>query len=117
MVYGQTEVTRDLMAARAECDAATIYGVSDVTINEAKAIDRRSLLSAMAKTAALSATLSPAATASRRVPPEHPGRVLKEHESVLAVWLARAVGRYATGEPELIYAHHERGLCSVVSDH
>ncbi|WP_181942713.1 FAD-dependent monooxygenase, partial [Klebsiella pneumoniae] len=42
MVYGQTEVTRDLMAARAECGAPTIYGVSDVTINDAKS-DRPSV--------------------------------------------------------------------------
>lgn len=63
MVYGQTEVTRDLMAAREACGAATIYGVSDVTIKEAKS-DRPSVsFTAMAKTAALSATLSPAATA------------------------------------------------------
>ena len=36
MVYGQTEVTRDLMAARAECGAPTMYGVSDVIIHDAK---------------------------------------------------------------------------------
>ena len=42
MVYGQTEVTRDLMAARADCGAPVIYGVSDVTIQDAKS-DRPSV--------------------------------------------------------------------------
>nr|VUD28182.1 P-hydroxybenzoate hydroxylase [Raoultella sp. NCTC 9187] len=36
MVYGQTEVTRDLMAARADCGAPIVYGVSDVVIQDAK---------------------------------------------------------------------------------
>jgi p-hydroxybenzoate 3-monooxygenase len=32
-VYGQTEVTRDLMAARAASGAATVYGAADVTLH------------------------------------------------------------------------------------
>ncbi len=42
MVYGQTEVTRDLMAARADCGAPIIYGVSEVMIQDAKS-DRPSV--------------------------------------------------------------------------
>ena len=34
MVYGQTEVTRDLMDARAACGARTIYEAEDVTIHD-----------------------------------------------------------------------------------
>ena len=36
MVYGQTEVTRDLMAARAASGAPIVYGVSEVAIHDAK---------------------------------------------------------------------------------
>ena len=36
MVYGQTEVTRDLMQARSDCGAPTIYGVQQVDIHDAK---------------------------------------------------------------------------------
>lgn len=36
MVYGQTEVTRDLMLARSDCGAPTIYGVQQVEIHDAK---------------------------------------------------------------------------------
>ena len=36
MVYGQTEVTRDLMAARDASTAQTIYQASDVKIHDAK---------------------------------------------------------------------------------
>ncbi|HCG2923613.1 TPA: FAD-dependent monooxygenase, partial [Klebsiella pneumoniae] len=34
MVYGQTEVTRDLMAARAASGAPIVYGVSEVAIHD-----------------------------------------------------------------------------------
>ena len=33
-VYGQTEVTRDLMAARAACGAATVYEAADASLHE-----------------------------------------------------------------------------------
>lgn len=36
MVYGQTEVTRDLMAARTASGAPIVYGVSEVAIHDAK---------------------------------------------------------------------------------
>ncbi|RMV86428.1 Phenylalanine ammonia-lyase/histidase protein [Pseudomonas amygdali pv. tabaci] len=36
MVYGQTEVTRDLMAARAAAGAMTVYDASDVNIHDPK---------------------------------------------------------------------------------
>ncbi len=36
MVYGQTEVTRDLMAARRDSGAPIIYGVSEVAIEDVK---------------------------------------------------------------------------------
>jgi p-hydroxybenzoate 3-monooxygenase len=36
MVYGQTEVTRDLMEARQACGAETIYGVEQVERNDLK---------------------------------------------------------------------------------
>lgn len=42
MVYGQTEVTRDLMQARNDCGAPTIYGVQQVEIHDAKS-DRPSV--------------------------------------------------------------------------
>ena len=61
MVYGQTEVTRDLMAARTASGAPIVYGVSEVAIHDAKS-DRPTVTSAKVKPAAWSATLSPVAT-------------------------------------------------------
>ncbi len=52
MVYGQTEVTRDLMAARAASDAPIVYGVSEVTIHDAKVTGRRSPILAKVNSAA-----------------------------------------------------------------
>ena len=34
MVYGQTEVTRDLMAARAAAGLTTVYGAKDVALHD-----------------------------------------------------------------------------------
>ena len=53
MVYGQTEVTRDLMAARAASGAPIVYGVSEVAPTSAKG-----------KPAVWSAILLPVATVS-----------------------------------------------------
>lgn len=64
MVYGQTEVTRDLMAARAASGAPIVYGVSEVAIHDAKATGRRSPTSAKGKPAVWSAILLPVATVS-----------------------------------------------------
>ncbi len=117
MVYGQTEVTRDLMAARAASGAPIVYGVSEVAIHDAKkrpADDHP--LSAKGKPAVWSAILLPVATVSTA----YRGKVFqlafcRPTRACVAVWLARPAGGYAAGQSgELIYAHHQRGfvLCS-----
>ncbi|CAH3972318.1 TPA: 4-hydroxybenzoate 3-monooxygenase [Klebsiella oxytoca] len=115
MVYGQTEVTRDLMAARAECGAATIYGVSEVTINEAKS-DRPSVsFISNGEHCRLECDFIAGCDGFHGVSRQSiPPGVLKEYESV---WPFGWLGLLADTPPvnsELIYAHHERGfvLCS-----
>ncbi len=63
MVYGQTEVTRDLMAARAASGAPIVHGVSEVAIHDAKS-DRPTITYLSGETCRLSAILLPVATVS-----------------------------------------------------
>ncbi len=64
MVYGQTEVTRDLMAARAASGAPIVYGVSEVAIHDAKSDRPTITYLSEGKPAVWSAILLPVATVS-----------------------------------------------------
>ena len=115
MVYGQTEVTRDLMAARAESGAPTIYGVSDVTINDAKS-DRPSVSFACnGENHRLECDFIAGCDGFHGVSRQSiPAGVLKEYESVWPFGWLGLLADTPPVNPELIYAHHERGfvLCS-----
>ena len=115
MVYGQTEVTRDLMAAREACKAATIYGVSDVTINEAKS-DRPSVsFISNGENCRLECDFIAGCDGFHGVSRQSiPAGVLKEYESVWPFGWLGLLADTPPVHPELIYAHHERGfvLCS-----
>ncbi len=64
MVYGQTEVTRDLMAARAASGAPIVYGVSEVAIHDAKSDRPTITYLSEGEPAVWSAILLPVATVS-----------------------------------------------------
>ena len=120
MVYGQTEVTRDLMAARAarrRCRPST--RPSDVSLHDFDGdAPARALRARTARRTSSNATSSPAATATtasaaRACPPARS----RTYERVYPFgWL----GVLADTPPvshELIYVNHERGfaLCSMRS--
>ncbi len=118
MVYGQTEVTRDLMAARDASTAQTIYQASDVKIHDAKTDAPYITYEKDGKQHRVDCDYIAGCDgfhgASRKSIPEG---VLTEFERVYPFgWL----GLLADTPPvhdELIYAHHERGfaLCSMRS--
>ena len=118
MVYGQTEVTRDLMALRAASGAATVYEAADVTLDAFAGPGARLSYTAAGGRRQLEcdfiagcdgfhgvcrATLPPAA--------------VRVFERVYPFgWLGVLVDKPPLAD-ELIYAHHERGfaLCSMRS--
>ena len=115
MVYGQTEVTRDLMAAREESRGRSIYGVSHVQLFEIKGDSPYVTFEKQGETCRIDCDYIAGCDGfhgvSRHAIPED---ILREYERVYPFgWL----GLLADTPPvnhELIYAHHERGfvLCS-----
>ncbi len=103
------------MAARAECDAATIYGVSDVTINEAKS-DRPSVsFISNGENCRLECDFIAGCDGFHGVSRQSiPAGVLKEYESV---WYRLAGSgcwyRYATGEPGADLRPPRAGVCAL----
>jgi len=117
MVYGQTEVTRDLMALRQSSGAPTLYGAKDVALHDIDGSPRITFTRDGAP-AQLSCDFiagcdgfhGPSRAA---MPPE----VLRLFERVYPFgWLGVLVDRPPAAH-ELVYAHHERGfaLCSMRS--
>jgi p-hydroxybenzoate 3-monooxygenase len=115
MVYGHTEVTRDLMAARA---AATIYEAEDVTISghdgERSRIAYRHGGVAHEIDCDFVAGCDGFHGVSRASIPQ--SRLTTYERTYPFGWLGVLVDRPPVAE-ELIYAHHERGfaLCSMRS--
>ncbi|MCT4701900.1 4-hydroxybenzoate 3-monooxygenase [Enterobacteriaceae bacterium H20N1] len=115
MVYGQTEVTQDLMEARAEACAVTVYGVSNVQLFDIKSDKPYVTFEKQGESSRIDCDYIAGCDGfhgvSRQVIPKD---VLREYERVYPFgWL----GLLADTPPvnhELIYAHHERGfaLCS-----
>jgi len=115
MVYGQTEVTRDLMQAREASGAPIIYAASNVQPHELKGERPYVTFEKDGQTHRLDCDYIAGCDGfhgvSRKSIPEG---VLKEYERVYPFgWL----GMLSDTPPvnhELIYAHHERGfsLCS-----
>jgi p-hydroxybenzoate 3-monooxygenase len=115
MVYGQTEVTRDLMAARRDCGAPIIYGVNDVEIVDASS-DRPSVSYVSGgEKCRLECDFIAGCDGFHGVSRQSiPREVLKEYESVWPFGWLGLLADTPPVNPELIYAHHERGfvLCS-----
>jgi len=118
MVYGQTEVTRDLMAARAASGAVTIYGAEDVALHDldgsAPRVTYRKGGASHELTCDVIAGCDGFHGVSRR---SIPADKLRIFERIYPFgWLGVLVDE-PPAAPELIYAHHQRGfaLCSMRS--
>ncbi|MGG2398667.1 4-hydroxybenzoate 3-monooxygenase [Pseudomonas sp. SH1-B] len=118
MVYGQTEVTRDLMEARQASGAITLYNASQVQLHELKGERPYLTFEHEGRSQRLECDYIAGCDGFHGVSRQSiPAGVLKEFERVYPFgWL----GILADTPPvhdELIYANHERGfaLCSMRS--
>ncbi|NSX17443.1 4-hydroxybenzoate 3-monooxygenase [Cupriavidus taiwanensis] len=115
LVYGQTEVTRDLMEARRAAGATTIYQAADVRLHDVKGGQPHVTFERDGKTVRLDCDYIAGCDGFHGVSRQTiPADVQKHYERVYPFgWL----GMLSDTPPvshELIYAHHERGfvLCS-----
>ena len=117
-VYGQTEVTRDLMEAREASGALTIYEAGDVAVHDFDGRQPRITWRKDGIEHALSCDFIAGCDGfhgvCRASVPERAIRTFERHYPF--GWLGILVERPPVSE-ELIYAHHERGfaLCSMRS--
>lgn len=117
-VYGQTEVTRDLMDARALTGAPTVYGALDVSLHAIESDRPRVRFRANGAVQEIECDYVAGCDGfhgvSRRSIPEDK---LKTFERVYPFgWLGVLVDK-PPASPELIYVNHQRGfaLCSMRS--
>jgi p-hydroxybenzoate 3-monooxygenase len=118
MVYGQTEVTRDLMHARQAAGASTFYSASNVQPHELKGEQPYVTFEHNGETLRLDCDYIAGCDGFHGVSRQSiPQGVLKEFERVYPFgWLGILADTPPVNE-ELIYANHERGfaLCSMRS--
>jgi p-hydroxybenzoate 3-monooxygenase len=118
IIYGQTEITRDLMLARADAGGQTIYEAADVSLHQSDSapctVRYRHRDTACEIQCDFIAGCDGFHGVSRKSIPE---QMLKCYERVYPFgWLGILVDQPPVAE-ELIYANHERGfaLCSMRS--
>ncbi|MEV1619481.1 4-hydroxybenzoate 3-monooxygenase [Pseudomonas aeruginosa] len=117
-IYGQTEVTRDLMAARLKSGATTLYSVPDVELHELKSDSPYVTFTYNGENVRLDCAYVAGCDCyhgiSRKSIPEG---VLKEFERVYPFGWLGVLADTPPVNDELIYAKHERGfaLCSMRS--
>ncbi len=115
MVYGQTEVTRDLMQARSDCGAPTIYGVQQVDIHDAKSDRPFVTFEKEGEKCRIECDFIAGCDGYHGVSRQSiPRDVIREYESIWPFGWLGLLADTPPVNPELIYAHHERGfvLCS-----
>jgi p-hydroxybenzoate 3-monooxygenase len=115
MVYGQTEVTRDLMQARSDCGAPTIYGVQQVDIHDAKSDRPFVTFEKEGEKCRIECDFIAGCDGFHGVSRQSiPRDVIREYESIWPFGWLGLLADTPPVNPELIYAHHERGfvLCS-----
>ena len=119
MVYGQTEVTRDLMALRRQSGAPTHYGAADVSLDrlEGDPVVRYTMDGEVHELHCdyVAGCDGFHGVCRRSIPPEQ----IRLFERVYPFgWLGVLVDQPPVAH-ELIYAHHQRGfaLCSMRSAH
>ncbi len=111
LVYGQTEVTRDLMEARAAAGATTIYEAANVQVHDVKGEKPYVTFEKNGETVTLECDYIAGCDGFHGVSRKSiPSDVLTHYERVYPFgWL----GMLSDTPPvnhELIYAHHERGF-------
>ncbi|MBP1147483.1 p-hydroxybenzoate 3-monooxygenase [Pseudomonas sp. PvP027] len=118
MVYGQTEVTRDLMAARAATGAMTIYDAADVKAHDLKSDSPYLTFVKDGESVRLDCDYIAGCDGFHGVSRQSiPADVLKVFERVYPFgWLGVLADTPPVNE-ELVYANHPRGfaLCSMRS--
>jgi p-hydroxybenzoate 3-monooxygenase len=118
MVYGQTEVTRDLMQARTHCGAKTFYSASQVQPHNLKDEQPHVTFEHNGASLRLDCDYIAGCDGFHGVARQSiPAGVLKEFERVYPFgWLGILADTPPVAD-ELIYANHERGfaLCSMRS--
>ncbi|PYD92524.1 4-hydroxybenzoate 3-monooxygenase [Pseudomonas syringae pv. pisi] len=118
MVYGQTEVTRDLMAARAATGAMTIYNATDVKTHDLKSDSPYLTFVKDGETVRLDCDYIAGCDGFHGVSRQSiPADALKVFERVYPFgWLGVLADTPPVNE-ELVYANHPRGfaLCSMRS--
>jgi len=118
MVYGQTEVTRDLMAAREASTAVSFYGVSDVQLHGLKGETPHLTFTHDAETVRLDCDYIAGCDGFHGVSrPSIPAEVRREFERVYPFGWLGVLSDTPPVSHELIYANHARGfaLCSMRS--
>ena len=118
MVYGQTEVTRDLMALRAESGAPSIYEARDAALHGIEGAAPRVTFTRDGRREELACDFIAGCDGFHGVSrASMPAEAMKVFERVYPFgWLGILVDKPPVAG-ELIYAHHERGfaLCSMRS--
>lgn len=118
MIYGQTEVTRDLMQARQASGQHSFYSVSDVTIHEAKSNQPYLSFSLNGAPVRLDCDYIAGCDGFHGIARQSiPSEAIKTFERIYPFgWLGILADTPPVSE-ELIYANHERGfaLCSMRS--
>jgi p-hydroxybenzoate 3-monooxygenase len=118
LVYGQTELTRDLMEARAASGGATVYEAEDVTLLHIDGDRPRLRYVKDGASREIACDFIAGCDGSHGVSrPSIPAHAMRTFERVYPFgWLGVLVDRPPVAE-ELIYAGHERGfaLCSMRS--
>ncbi|WP_122312760.1 4-hydroxybenzoate 3-monooxygenase [Pseudomonas coronafaciens] len=117
-VYGQTEVTRDLMAARASIGAMTVYDAADVNVHDPKTDSPYLTFVRDGETVRLDCEYIAGCDGFHGVSRQSiPSEALKIFERVYPFgWLGVLADTPPVNE-ELVYANHPRGfaLCSMRS--
>ncbi|MFN4311102.1 MAG: 4-hydroxybenzoate 3-monooxygenase [Ferrovibrio sp.] len=118
IVYGQTEITRDLMDGRAAIGAQTIYEAEDVSLHDIGTDRPKVRYSKDGQTHEIECDFIAGCDGFHGVSRKSiPAEVLKTFERVYPFgWLGILVDKPPVSD-ELIYANHERGfaLCSMRS--
>ncbi|WP_313644317.1 4-hydroxybenzoate 3-monooxygenase [Pseudomonas sp.] len=115
MVYGQTEVTRDLMQARAANGAAILHDVSDVQLHELKGGKPYVTFEHAGQRRRLDCDYIAGCDGFHGVSRQSiPAGVLQTYERVYPFGWLGLLSDTPPANHELIYAHHARGfsLCS-----
>jgi p-hydroxybenzoate 3-monooxygenase len=119
IVYGQTEITRDLMAARAAVGAPTVYEAEQVSLHEVQGKQPQVRYLKDGVQCEIECDFIAGCDGFHGISRKTiPHSVLKNYERVYPFgWLGILVDKPPVSE-ELIYANHERGfaLCSQRSD-